>query len=53
MSWVLTNWAAGFDAVGNAILLGLLNIERFFLWLPWTVGVVLIGITARRVMRLW
>ena len=53
MSWVLTNWAAGFDAVGNTILFGLLNIERFFLWLPWTVVVVLVGITAWRVMRLW
>jgi glycine betaine/proline transport system permease protein len=53
MGWVLTNWAAGFDAVGNAILFGLLNIERFLLWLPWVVVVVLIGITAWRVMRLW
>ncbi len=53
MSWVLTNWAAGFDAVGNTILFGLLNIERFLLWLPWVVVVVLIGITAWRVMRLW
>ena len=53
MSWVLTNWAAGFDAVGHAVLFGLLNIERFLLWLPWVVVVVLIGITAWRVMRLW
>jgi len=53
MSWVLTNWGAAFDAVGNAILLGLLNIERFLLWLPWTVVVVLVAITAWRVMRLW
>ncbi len=53
MKWILTNWAAGFDAVGNTILFGLLNIERFLLWLPWVVVVVLIGITAWRVMRLW
>jgi len=53
MKWILTNWGAGFDAVGNAILFGLLNIERFLLWLPWMVVVALIGITAWRVMRLW
>ncbi len=53
MSWILTNWGAGFDAVGNAILFGLLNTERFLLWLPWVVVVALIGITAWRVMRLW
>jgi len=53
MSWILTNWGAGFDAVGNAILLVLLSIERFLLWLPWTAVVVLVGIAAWRVMRLW
>ncbi len=53
MSWVLTSWGAGFDAVGDAILFVLLNMERFFLWLPWTVVVVLVGIAAWRAMRLW
>ncbi len=53
MSWVLTSWGAGFDAVGDAILFILVNIERFFLWLPWTVVVVLVGIAAWRAMRLW
>jgi len=53
MSWVLTNWGAVFDAVGDAILFILLNMERFFLWLPWTVVVVLVGVAAWRAMRLW
>lgn len=51
MSWVLTNWAAFFDAVGNAILLVLLHIERFLLWLPWFVVVLLVGLLAWRVIR--
>jgi glycine betaine/proline transport system permease protein len=53
MSWVLTTWGAGFDAVGGAILFVLLNIERFFLWLPWTVVVVVTGVVAWQAMRLW
>jgi len=53
MSWVLHNWAGFFDAIGDAILYVLLNIERFLLWLPWIVVVVLVGLIAWRVMRSW
>lgn len=53
MSWLLTNWAVFFDAVGDGILFGLLHIERFLLWLPWFVIVLLVGLLAWRVMRLW
>ena len=53
MSWLLTNWAVFFDAVGDGILFGLLYIERFLLWLPWFVIVLLVGLLAWRVMRLW
>ena len=53
MSWVLTNWSAVFDAIGDAVLLILLNIERFLLWLPWFVMVLFVGLLAWRVMRLW
>jgi glycine betaine/proline transport system permease protein len=53
MSWVLTTWGAGFDVVGDAILFVLLSLERFFLWLPWTVVVVVTGVVAWRAMRLW
>lgn len=53
MSWLLTNWAVFFDAVGSGILFGLLYIERFLLWLPWFVIVLLVGLLAWRVMRLW
>jgi len=53
MSWVLSNWAFVFDAIGDVILLTLLSIERALLWLPWLVLVVLVGLVAWRVMRLW
>lgn len=53
MSWVLHNWAGFFDAIGDSILLILLYIERFLLWLPWFVVVLLVGLLAWRVMRRW
>ncbi len=53
MSWILTNWAPFFDAVGSAILYVLLYIEKFLLWVPWLVTIVVVGIIAWLVMRLW
>lgn len=53
MGWLLANLGGIFDAIGHAILLILLHVERFLLWLPWIVVVVLVGIVAWRVMRLW
>ncbi len=53
MHWVLTNWGVFFDAVGDSILLVLLYIERFLLWMPWFVAVLLVGLLAWRVMRHW
>ena len=53
MSWILSNWAFVFDAIGDVILLTLLYIERALLWLPWLAVVVLVGLVAWRVMRLW
>lgn len=53
MGWLLANLGGIFDAIGHAILLILLYIERFLLWMPWIVVVVLVGIVAWRVMRLW
>ena len=53
MHWVLTNWGGFFDTVGNVILQMLLGIERFLLWLPWFVLVLVVGLLAWRVMRRW
>jgi len=53
MKWVLTNWGAFFDTIGDAILFVLLYTERFLLWLPWFVIVLFVGLVAWRAMRLW
>ncbi|UCG54585.1 MAG: proline/glycine betaine ABC transporter permease [Dehalococcoidia bacterium] len=53
MDWILTNWAPAFDAVGNAILQMLLGIERFLLWMPWFVVILLTGVFAWRATRKW
>ncbi len=53
IGWLLTNWGPFFDAVGEGILFILLNIERFLLWIPWLVVVVLVGLVTWAVMRIW
>jgi glycine betaine/proline transport system permease protein len=53
MDWVLTHWGGFFDIVGNIILQVLLHIERFFLWIPWPVIVILVGVAAWRAMGRW
>jgi len=53
MSWVLTNWGMVFDAIGDGILYMLLYIEKFLLWLPWFVVVLIVGLIAWRAMRSW
>lgn len=53
MDWILTNFSGFFDAVGNVFLIMLLNIERFFLWMPWWFVIVFVGILAWWVMHRW
>jgi len=53
MDWVLTQFAGLFDAIGHILLMVLLYIERFFLWLPWWLIIVLVGVISWRVMRQW
>jgi glycine betaine/proline transport system permease protein len=53
MDWMLTNFSGLFDAIGNTLLIMLLNIERFFLWLPWWSVVLIVGIISWRVMQKW
>ncbi|MBW2649938.1 MAG: proline/glycine betaine ABC transporter permease [Deltaproteobacteria bacterium] len=53
MDWVLINFSGVFDAIGHAFLMMLLNIERFFLWVPWWLVIISVGILAWRVMRKW
>jgi len=53
MDWVLQNWGGFFDAVGDVILQMLLGIERFLLWLPWIVIVLLVFAIGWWAMRKW
>jgi glycine betaine/proline transport system permease protein len=53
MSWILTNWGGFFDAIGTGILQVLLQIEKFLLWLPWFVVLIIVGVVAWRAIRHW
>jgi glycine betaine/proline transport system permease protein len=53
MNWVLATFSGFFDLLGSAILTFMIYIERFFLWLPWPVLVVGVGLVAWRVMGRW
>ena len=51
--WLLVHWAGFFDVVSSTVLYALMNIERFFLWLPWFVVVGLVGAFAWWAIRRW
>ncbi len=53
MDWVLISFSDVFDAIGHVFLMMLLNIERFFLWVPWWLIIAFVGILAWRVMHKW
>jgi len=53
MDWVLGTFGGFFDTLGTGILYFLLYTERFFLWMPWPVLVVGVGILGWRVMGSW
>jgi glycine betaine/proline transport system permease protein len=53
MKWILTNWGGFFDAIGDGILQVLLQIEKFLLWLPWFVVIIIVGVVAWRAIRHW
>ena len=53
MDWVLTTFSGFFDALGAAILYFMIYIEKFFLWLPWPVLVIGVGILAWRILGSW
>ena len=53
MDWVLTHFGGFFDLIGSAILYLMIYTEKFFVWLPWPVLVVGVGLLAWRVMGNW
>ena len=53
MDWVLATFGGFFDALGSAILYFMIYIEKFFLWIPWPVLILGVGILAWRVLGSW
>ena len=53
MNWLLYQFADLFDAIGHVLLMMLLHIERVFLWLPWWVVILFVGLLSWRLMRKW
>jgi len=53
MDWLLNQFATLFDAIGHILLMVLLHIERFFLWLPWWLAILLAGLASWWIMRKW
>ena len=53
MDWVLSQFGGLFDAIGHILLMILLYIERFFLWMPWWLAILLVGVAGWRIMRKW
>lgn len=53
MDWLLIQFAALFDAIGHILLMVLLYIERFFLFLPWWLVILVVGVASWRIMRSW
>ena len=53
MDWVLMTFSGFFDFLGMVILYFMIYIEKFFLWVPWPVLVIGVGVLAWRVMGKW
>lgn len=48
VDWLTVAGGPFFDALGDTILAPLVQLERFLLWLPWSVVIVLVAVTAWR-----
>jgi glycine betaine/proline transport system permease protein len=53
MDWILNTFSGFFDMLGNFILQFMLLTERFFLWIPWFILVVIVGVVSWRLMKHW
>ena len=53
MDWVLATFSGFFDLLGQIILYFMIYIEKFFLWLPWPVLIIGVGLLAWRVTGRW
>ncbi len=53
MDWILSTFSDFFDAMGNVILQFMLQLEKFFLWIPWPLLIIFVGIVSWRLMGRW
>lgn len=53
MDWLLITFSGFFDLLGDLILQFMIYMERFFLWLPWPVLVIGVGLFSWRIMGRW
>lgn len=53
MDWIMATFGNFFDFIGSIILQFMLQIERFFLWIPWFVLIALIVLLAWRLTGRW
>ena len=51
MDWLILTAGDFFETLGNGVLFCLLNLERFFVWLPWPVVIVGVAILAWTLIR--
>jgi len=53
VDWLLSNFADIFDAIGQFLLIMLLNIERFLLLLPWWLVVIVVAVASYWIIKSW
>jgi glycine betaine/proline transport system permease protein len=53
LTWVVANWGGAFEAAAHPLLVLLNSIERFLLWLPWWLIIVVLVGTAWLATRRW
>ncbi len=54
MDWLILTAGDFFEVLGNGVLWCLLNLEHFFVWLPWPVVIMLVAVLAwSLIKKLW
>jgi len=53
MDWLLQEFGTFFDALGAVILQFMLGLEKFFLWIPWPVFIIVVGLVSGYLMKKW
>ncbi|MBN1857130.1 MAG: proline/glycine betaine ABC transporter permease [Dehalococcoidia bacterium] len=53
MDWILKYFGGVLDAIGDALLGVLVGLERFLLWIPWFIVIIVVGVVAWKSLRHW